>query len=390
VGNTYYVRVSNVGSNPSGTGTAAQFSICVYHPPAATYDFGKSYVNNTKISSGGTISPGDTLEIRATLVIRSQSLDSLAFFDTLHNNGGLRLVPGSICLRTNEGKVYKSFTDAVDGDAGHYYTNGLDTIIRINIGTGATSTARGKLLSTSKPSVFGATCIIMATYRVVVYSGYGNTVNVGGGVITTKDPATTIFSNLAMAYRNALVYSSPGLCPNAVSASNAIGGDNNGTFGTPSGGAPLARNRGTSSNVPGYIYNTFATGQGPNDYYYGIANNTSATYTTLNTWVKPEAHRVFNVWDIIGDHTGATNTAKGNNPCDTTQPVSASNPCGYMLVINSAYKTDTAFQYTVSNLCPNTYYEISAWVRNICSKCSCDSNGVGASGVGYIPFATGD
>src|SRR5205085_3296130 len=62
-----------------------------------------------------------------------------------------------------------------------------------------------------------------------------------------------------------------------------------------------------------------------------------------------------------------------------------------MLVINSSYKTDTAFQYTVSNLCPNTYYEISAWLRNICFKCGCDSNGLGATGgAGYIPYAAND
>jgi trimeric autotransporter adhesin len=61
-----------------------------------------------------------------------------------------------------------------------------------------------------------------------------------------------------------------------------------------------------------------------------------------------------------------------------------------MLVVNSAYKTDTAFQYTVSNLCPNTYYEISAWLKNICYKCGYDSNGVGASTAGYIPTAPND
>jgi hypothetical protein len=403
VGNTYYVRVSNVGSDPSSTGTAANFSICVYHPPVATYDFGKSYVNITKVTGGGTINVGDTLEIRATLVVRSLTLDSLSFLDTLHTGAGLKLVPGTIALRTNEGKIYRrdsptktAFTDAFDADAGYTYQNGLDTIIRINIGVGATSTARGSLTNTSRPSVFGSTCIIMATYRVVVYASYGSTINLGGGMITTKDHSSGVSTNLAFSSRNAIVYSSPGLCPNAVSASNAIGGDFNGTFGTPTGGAPLAKNRGSSVNVLGYAYANFST-NAPQDYSYGITNNTSGSgtsFTTVTTWAKPDnsspTHRVFNVWDITGDHTGATNTAKGNRPCDTTQAVSATNPCGYMLVINSAYKTDTAFQYSVTNLCPNTYYEISAWLKNICYKCGCDSMGIGVSGAGYIPFAAND
>jgi hypothetical protein len=400
IGNTYYIRVSNVGSAVSANGG---FSICVYHPTGASYDYGKSYVNITRNSGGGTINPGDTLEVRATLVVRSLSLDSLAFFDTLPSGGGIKLVPGTIALRTNEGKVYRRdsptkspFTDAFDSDAGYTYQNGLDTIVRINIGIGASNVARGNLSNTSRPSVFGSTCIIMATYRVVVYGGYGSSINLGGGAITIRDPNTSVSNNLAFNTRSAAVYSSPGLCPNAVSASNAIGGDFNGTFGTPAISAPLTKNRGSSINVPGYTYANFSTGA-PQDYYYGITNNTSGSgtsFSTVTTWAKPDnsspTHRVFNVWDITGDHTGASNTAKGNPPCDTTKPVSATNPCGYMLVINSAYKTDTAFQYSVSNLCPNTYYEISAWAKNMCYKCSCDSNGTGASGAGYIPFATND
>jgi hypothetical protein len=400
IGATYYVRVSNVGSALTNNGG---FSICVYHPTGANYDYGKSYVNITRNSGGGTINPGDTLEIRATLVIRSLSLDSLAFFDTLHNGGGFRLIPGTIATRTNEGKIYRRdspsklpFTDAFDTDAGYTYQNVLDTIVRINIGVGSSNLKRGRLSNSDRPSVFGNTCIIMATYRVVVYAGYGSPINLGGGAFTIKDATSGISGNLSFSTRNAIVYSSPGLCPNAVSASNAIGGDFNGTFGTPSAGPPLAKNRGTSSNVLGYTYANFSTGA-PQDYYYGITNNTSGSgtsFTTITTWAKPDnsspTHRVFNVWDITGDHTGATNTARGNSPCDTTKAISATNPCGYMLVINSAYKTDTAFQYSVSNLCPNTFYEISAWAKNICYKCSCDSNGVGASGAGYIPFATND
>ena len=391
IGANYFVRVSSVGTGATASGN---FNICVTHPAPviASIDYGKSYINISKNSGGGTINPGDTLEIRGTLVIRSGSgLDSLAFLDTLHLGGGVRLVPGSIALRTNEGKVYKSFTDAVADDAGYSYSSGTDTVVRINFGAGASATARGKLLNTSKPSVFGSTCIIMATYRVVVYAAYGTTVNLGGGKITTKDAGTGSLSDLSFSARNAIVYSSPGLCPNAVAPSNAIGGDFNGTF-----GSGTLQNRSASSNVLGYTYATFTTGA-PQDYYYGIANNTSAggtSFTTITTWGKTDnsspTHRVFNLWDITGDHTGASNPTKGNSPCDPTKPVSASNPCGYMLVVNSAYKTDTAFQYTVSNLCPNTYYEISAWLKNICYKCGCDSNGVGSSTAGYIPSALND
>jgi trimeric autotransporter adhesin len=389
VGARYYVRVSNLNASSSGT-----FDICVTHPApsSASFDFGKSYVNISKNSGGGTVNPGDTLEVRATLVIKSSGLDSLAFLDTLHLGGGVRLVPGSIALRTNEGKVYKSFTDAVADDAGYFYTSGTDTVIRINFGTGATATKRGNLLNTSKPSVFGSTCIIMATYRVVVYSGYGTTLGLGGGKLTgSTNAASGVVNNYSFSSRNAVVYSSPGLCPNAVAPSNAIGGDFNGTF-----GSGTTQNRAASSNVTGYTYATFTTGS-PGDYYYGIANNTSAggsTFTTTTTWEKPDnsptTHRVFNLWDITGDHTGASNQTKGNAPCDPSQPISSTNPCGYMLVVNSAYKTDTAFQYTVSNLCPNTYYEISAWLKNICYKCGCDSNGVASTGAGYIPSALND
>jgi hypothetical protein len=326
------------------------------------------------------------------MVIKSGStgLDSLAFLDTLHLGAGVRLVPGSIALRTNEGKVYSSFTDAVGDDAGYYYTSGTDTVVRINFGAGSSAIKRGKLLNTSKPSVFGTTCIIMATYRVVVYAGYGSTLSLGGGKLTGSLTPPAV-NDYTFSPRNAMVYSSPGLCPNAVSPSNAIGADFNGTF-----GSGTAQNRGPSGNVLGYTYATFTTGN-PQDYYYGIANNTSAggtSFSTVTTWAKPDnsspTHRVFNLWDITGDHTGASNPTKGNLPCDPSKPQSATNPCGYMLVVNSAYRTDTAYQYTVSNLCPNTYYEISAWFKNICYKCGCDSNGVSSTGTGYIPSALND
>jgi trimeric autotransporter adhesin len=408
VGAIYYVRIYSPNTYTPGTGWG--FNICITTPgtgSSATVDYSKSYVNITKLATGGGVEPGDILEIRATFVVRSGSVDSLAFFDTLQSNSGFTLLSASIAERTNEGKIYRrdsptksEFTDATGDDAGWYTVNGSDTIIRINIGIGASANARGLLANNSRPSVYGGTCIIMATYRVQVYAGYEQKINWGGGAFTYRDGSngmrTASFKNDSL-----VVYVSPGLCSGSLSSNNFVNIESAGTFGAPATGAPLARNRGTSTAIPSYVYRIFATGSGPNDYYYGVPNNTSATYSTINTLAKSTLgssipQRVFSHWDIIGDHTGATNTAKGNAPCDTTLPVSSTNPCGYMLVVNAAYKTDTAFRATITNLCPNTYYEISAWVRNVCYKCGCDSTGKGAANANvatppaYIPFATND
>jgi trimeric autotransporter adhesin len=401
IGTNYYVRIySKATGFPSG---GATFDICVTHPvppTPATYFISRSYINVTKGSTGGTVNPGDTLEMRAIVAVTAKVLDSLSFTDTLYNTKGLRLIPGTIAWRTNEGKVYgnggNAFTDGFDSDPGWYTTNGLDTVVHINFGQNSSSTKRGQITAGNIPKVGGSGTLIMATYRVVVYASYNTKINFKTGAVTYRDPAVSTYTTATFPVNNLIVYNSPGLCPNAVSATNALGAESNGTFGIPAGSAPLSRNRGTTPFIgTGYTYKPFsANGTGPNDFYYGIANNTSGTFTTVNTWLKPETigYRVFQLWDITGDHTGATNPLMGNPACDTTKPVSPTNPCGYMLIINSAYKADTAFTYTVNNLCPNTYYELSAWFKNICYKCSADSNGIQASATNtlYIPTSPGD
>jgi hypothetical protein len=230
---------------------------------------------------------------------------------------------------------------------------------------------------------------MIASYRIRVTVATGTNISTGGGNMTYKSGAAAVQT---FTFPNNLlqVYPNYGICSNTIGV-NAIGTEFNGTFGN---GKP--RNRGTSANVPvGYTYAVF-TSNSPNDYYYGVANNTSTNtgYTTLNTWPKPDGsvptHRVFQVWDIIGDHTGATSPAAGNPAADTV----ANSNAGYMLIINAAYRIDSAFQQTISGLCPNTYYEVSCWMRNICSKCGCDSNGKGASNSSgppfYIPTDPGD
>lgn len=117
VGDTYFIRVFSTNTSGSAPSSAGGFSICVQHPAASNIETSRAYINVSKGSTGGTVDYLDTLEIRSTLVVKSNFADSLCFLDTLYGGKGLRLVPGSIALRTNEGKVYKPFTDAVDGDA---------------------------------------------------------------------------------------------------------------------------------------------------------------------------------------------------------------------------------------------------------------------------------
>lgn len=355
---------------------------------AQNIDFGKSYINVTKGLNGGTLETGDTLEIRATFVVRSGTYDSCRYQDAVP--AGTSFIPGTIRVLTNEGKIYKQFSDAYGDDQG--WISGSNITIHLGFNPAAspaTAFRRGRVASSHKPSFYGNTCIMIASFRVRVTAATGSTIATGGGNMTYKQGISAI-QTFTFPANAVMVYPNYGICSNTI-GTNAIGTEFNGTFGS---GQP--RNRGTSGNVPvGYTYKFFDAGN-PNDYSYGIANNTSTQlgYTTSNSWGIPDnsatTHRVFRVWDIIGDHTGAADPLAGNTAADTVANPNA----GYMLVINAAYRIDSAFQQTISGLCPSTYYEISCWMRNICSKCGCDSNGRGATSTAgppyYIPTGPGD
>lgn len=355
------------------------------------FDFGKSYYNVTKGTNGGTVEPGDVLEIRSSVVVRKSSSGSNTVIDNVQYTdaipAGTTYIAGTIRVLTNEGKIYKQFTDASGDDPGWI----TGTTVRINMGytTGdapATAATGGRIRNTHRPSFYGSNCIMIASYRVTVSSAIGTQINTGGGSVSYKVGLSTV--NFTFPSNPVAIYTNYGICANTVGV-NALGTESNGTFGTGT-----VKDRGTSADVPpSYTYAAFSSNM-PNDYYYGISNNTSAGttaatgFSTVNTWAKPDnsspSHRVFTVWDIIGDHTGATNPLTGN------APAASGATGGYMLVVNAAYRIDSAFQHTISGLCPNTYYEVSTWVRNICSKCGCDSTGTGATGASYIPTAPGD
>jgi len=388
---TYYIRVYSAGAGALTSN--AGFNICVTHPAAPTpqIDLGKSFINISK-PTGGTVEPNDILEIRASVVVRAASFDSCQFTDVVPT--GTTYIANSLKILTNEGKTFKSFTDArFDASNDEGWISGSN--ITMNMGyqqadQPATVYRRGRIRNNNnhKPSFYGSTCILVASYRVQVTAGFNNMINTGGGTVTytTAPPAVTTFT---FPNSSVMVYNNYGICSNVVGV-NSLGTETNGTFGSGN-----LRNRGTSGNVPvGYTFNPF-TCSSPQDYYYGIANNTSGgVYSTSNAWPKPDGncsatpttHRVFTLWDVVGDHTGAASPTLGNPATDTT----GGRTGGYMLIINAAYRIDSAFNHTISGLCANTYYEISCWMRNICSKCGCDSNGVGASGGGYLPSGPGD
>ena len=385
VGSVYYVRIYT-SSAAAITSNSYGFNICITNASTPTVDYGKSYVNVTKGTNGGTVEPGDTLEIRATFVVKANSAYNCSFTDNIPANS--TYIPGTLRVLTNEGKIYQQFTDAAGDDAGTY----TGSSITINMGSGATSSNGGIVSSTSKPSFYGSTCIMVASYRVVIPTSlaYGSTVNVGNGTLSYNNAAGNVAINFP-AY-TILVFKNYGICSNTV-GTNALINEFGGTF-----GSGTVKDRYASNKVPSnYTYTTFSSSAGmPQDYYYGVSNNTSggtttATgYATVNTYAKPDnsspSHRIFGVWDIIGDHTGAASSSAGNPATDDLNGASG----GYMLVINSSYRTDTAYLDTVYNLCPNTYYQYTGWFRNMCSLCGCDSFGRGATTSGYIPTATGD
>ncbi len=352
--------------------------LAVIQVKAQKVQTGKSYINVTKGNNGGTFEPGDTLEIRSTIAVGGSSkITSVRYNDTINNN--FTYIPGSLKIITNEGLTFRAFTDAANDDNGMF--DPINKNIRINLGNTATnalntlnSAATGGTINFSdKPSFYGRLCTMVAAYRIKI----NNTVPLNSFINLPGGAFRYTLSTAQKASFNAYTIA---IFKNTGSCSNFIGGnailDNNGTFGSGN-----VQNRVSSGIVPGYTFNNFSSSS-PNDGYYGICNNSSASGATDNSPSAPTSTRVFSVWDIIGDHTGAVDQNLGNPPT----PVGTVG--GYMAVVNASYATSNAIKQDVTGLCSNTYYDFSAWFRNICSKCSCDSNGNSVNTPGVTPNLT--
>ncbi len=394
IGSVYYFRVYSQ-ANGSGQGT---FTACVTLAQPANVSTGKSFINITR-PGGGTIVPGDELEIRVSVNVSNAGSNNIFRFrynDTLSSN--VTYVPGSLRLLTNESKLYASYTDAAGDDAAMY--NGVNRTIRFNLGRDINDMSRGVVSNTGIDSTSGGNVnsathaprgngmLVIVTYRVTVDAAtpYNTIINYGPGALRYRNMLNAggaIDYELAPNPLSFIVYPNYGLCNNATGANNVSPGS--GDFG--SGTLHNGLNPGT---VPGYNYVAVAQNN-PGDGNYAVIKNLSPNQLTDPTVARPNAtsgNRVFGVWDIIGDHTGAADPLAGNPP----SPSGANG--GYMLAVNAAYQLSIANNQTITGLCENTYYEFSAWFRNVCKRCGIDSVGRGASSAsppaGYIPTAPAD
>lgn len=337
-------------------------------------DVGKSFANLSKISTGGTFKPGDTIEVRVTIAVLNQStptiIDNVQVFDQVPAK--TTYIPGSMRVATNEGVTYRgNFTDASDGDEGTKSGNN----ITINLGKGANGSTGGRIKSdSSRPSFYNSSCIMMACYRVKINTtvSYGDTLLFGGHIKYRMVSPASGFTDLYFDSTKILIYQQQNFCNNGRSISAAS--DYNGTFGNGS-----TQNRGPALAFSTTYSKVNISNNKPNDYYYAIVNNSSATGAINPSLSVPNAARVFSVWDIGGDHTNAIIKKDGN------LPVAPGTNGGYFVLVNASYNTNVGYQETLTNLCPNTYYEFTAWFRNVCPRCGCDSTGKGAGSVGYKP-----
>lgn len=394
IGTTYFYRVHSQ-ANGSGQG---EFTTCVTDPIPATVVTGKSFINISR-PGGGTIVPGDELEIRLSVnvtVTGTNLIYRLRYNDTLPSN--VTYVPGSLRLLTNEAKVYASYTDAAGDDAAMY--NNIDRTIRFNLGRDTTNMARGVVSTTSIDSTTGGYVnssqhvprgnglLVLVTYRVIVDAStpLNTIINYPAGMLRYRNTLSSVGAldyELASNTLSFITYPNYGLCSDAT-------GVNNVNLGSGNFGSGTAHNGANPGTVPGYNYVSIATSN-PGDGNYVVVKNLSPSESTNPLLPRPQSpsvDRVFGVWDIIGDHTGAADPLAGNPP----SPNGANG--GYMLAVNAAYQLSVANNQIITGLCENTYYEFSAWFRNVCKRCGIDSNGRGASGVvvnpAYIPTAPGD
>ncbi|MBK7678531.1 MAG: hypothetical protein IPJ29_03835 [Chitinophagaceae bacterium] len=406
-GTTYLIRVLYPSTTNTPITTNGGFRICVTNGAnnaVQTVLSGKSYTNITR-PNGGTIQNGDVLEFRQSINPGNWSTGTGAIFNVSYHDTiptGLSYVANSIRFQTNEGLPFESgitgsvnLTDA-SGDDEAVYSGG---ILRVNVaslprdggspianrqlvyqGSPAVtpityaSAGGGKIHSRGRPSQFATFVVIVVSYRVTVTAATGTTFTTSNGEFRYK--TTTSSTNDVTSPPTSIIFPKYNVYVSEAGTSLCQGGAGTNVFTGGNFGSGTTRHDSTKLTIaPGYTWVPFSSSN-PGDGFFSVVNNTSSNRLYTNKFAPfpssgtgADTVRVFGVWDIIGDHTGAANPDSGNLavPWGTNG--------GYMGVVNAAFGINTAIQQNITGLCTDTYYEFSAWFKNICAGCSTDSAG---------------
>ncbi|KIC95262.1 T9SS type A sorting domain-containing protein [Flavihumibacter solisilvae] len=383
---------------------------------------GYSYVNVSKRTVGGPVEPGDTLEIRYSVHIRwkgtensyASNIYQMRYYDDLPTN--TTMITGSKALQviTNEGVAFREYSSNAGDDAGTYLASPLPGQYRIRINLG--SSGVGNVTNNAQTTLTGGGSVNVNTqaagntpkwysghlfstaFRVKVTGAVGSIIELGNARFFYALSSNAKYSeNLNLGVSNFYIQISrpQPLCSNKSGTNFAD--EFSGTFGN---GTSLGRSTALQFPIPGFNYISNPNyNSAVDDGMYAVTKNTSPRQASgnANATVKRDPNcssispptttanncnnRMFSSWDIIGDHTG-TNDAAGNLP-----PANGVNG-GYMLLVNSNYVTGEAYRQSITGLCPNTTYEFSAWVRNVCTYCSWDANLTRQNGNGVLPNLT--
>ena len=414
-GSTYLIRVLYPSTTNTPITTNGGFRICVTNGTNNVVQpvlSGKSYTNITR-PNGGTVEVGDVLEFRQSInagnwAIGTGSLYNVTYHDTIPT--GVSYVANSIKFTTNEGLQYESgitgvvnLTDA-SGDDEAVYSGG---VLRVNVGSlprqGGSALADrqlvyqgspavtpityasaggGKIHSRGRPNQFARFVVIVVRYRVTVTAATGTNFTTSNGAFRYK--TTTSSTNDVANPQTVITFPRYTVHVSEPNTSLCQGGTGTNVYPGGNFGSGTTRHDSTQLTIaPEYTWTPFATGA-PQDGEFSVVNNTSANGSTNKYAAFPSATaRVHQVWDIIGDHTGAANLDSGN----LAVPYGTNG--GYMGVVNAAYGINTAIQKSITGLCSDTYYEFSAWFKNICAGCSTDSAGRAmGDGALFKPYLT--
>jgi hypothetical protein len=372
---------------------------------------GNSYINVTKKVNGGFVQAGDTLEIRTNYYFgngyNGNTIYKVRYYDSIPLKTSLCTGGPNDFLRliSNEGLVMRNYTILSNDDPATYSAapGAGKYQVRINLGSAAgvplvsnpgdvtDITGAGTVaIGTYRPKLFGGT-LITTSFRVRVNGNAGDTIVLAAAKLVYKKTSTGIDTTIKLNPFKILISSSaaPTLCNNALG--NNLSSEYQGTFDSGS-----VRNRTAAPTflIPGYDYkNNVSPTVSVYDGSYAVINNSSPLGSTaVNSRFQPyctsapavpvtdscrnRMHGGF--WDIMGDHTGSNNAA--GNP-----PAKPGLKGGYMLMVNADVVTSEAYRQTVTGLCPDTYYEFSAWVKNICKRCAIDTNSVNTYKPGVYP-----